>query len=140
MRPHYLFPVAALMALASSAGAQAPAATPADAESISSVQVKAPVRAMRIRDDQARQITGSYGMSNGWYLKVHTEPRYIVARIDNDAPIRLYAVAPYKFVSQDAKVAMEFNRGPGGEDMLMSYVPQTGLARVEVSSAPLAQR
>jgi len=140
MRPHYLFPVAALMALASSAGAQTPAAPAADAESISSVQVKAPVRAMRIRDDQARQITGSYGMSNGWYLKVHTEPRYIVARIDNDAPIRLYAVAPYKFVSQDARVAMEFNRGPGGEDMLMSYVPQTGLARVELASSPLAQR
>jgi len=140
MRPHYLFPVAALMALASSAGAQTPAAPAADAESISSVQVKAPVRAMRIRDDQARQITGSYGMSNGWYLKVHTEPRYIVARIDNDAPIRLYAVAPYKFVSQDARVAMEFNRGAGGEDMLMSYVPQTGLARVELASSPLAQR
>lgn len=140
MRPHYLFPVGVLMALASGAGAQTPAAAPADAESISSVQVRAPVKPLRIRDEQARQITGSYGMSNGWYLKVHTEPRYIVARIDNDAPIRLYAVAPYKFVSQDSKVAMEFNRGPGGEDMLMSYVPPTGLARVEVASVPLARR
>ncbi len=35
---------------------------------------------------------------------------------------------------------MEFNRGAGGEDMLMSYVPQTGLARVELASSPLAQR
>lgn len=97
-------------------------------------------RPLRIRDEQARQITGAYGLSNGWYLKVHTEPRYIVARIDDDAPIRLYAVAPYRFVSQDSKVAMEFNRGPGGEDMLMSYVPETGLAWVEVASSPLARR
>jgi hypothetical protein len=140
MRPHYLFPVAALMALASGAGAQTPAAAPADAESISSVQVKAPVRPLRIRDEQARQITGAYGLSNGWYLKVHTEPRYIVARIDNEAPIRLVAVAPYKFVSQDSKVAMEFNRGPDGEDMLMGYVPDSGLAWVEVASSPLARR
>ena len=126
---------AALLAWMPAAVAQAPAITPSDIEAISSVQVRAPAKPLRIRDDQARQITGAYGLSNGWYLKVRTAPRYIVATVDNGTPIRLFSVAPYKFVSRDSKVAMEFNRGPAGEDMLMSYVPETGLARVVVSTS-----
>jgi len=143
MRYLFFLPGSCLLALAGGAAAQAPAAagTPADtAEAISSVQVSAPTRALRIRDEQASQITGRYALSNGWYLKVHTEPRFIVARIDHGDPIRLYAVAPYRFVSRDGKVAMDFRRGPAGEDMAMSYVPESGLARVEVASVPLAGR
>jgi len=143
MRYSFFLPGALLLALAGGAAAQLPAAadSPADAaEAISSVQVTAPTRALRIRDEQAEHITGSYALSDGGYLKVHTEPRHIVARIDHGDPIRMYAVAPYRFVSRDGKVAMDFRRGPAGEDMAMSYVPESGPARVEVRSVPLARR
>lgn len=146
MRSRFLLPGAILLALAPAASAQAPAtaqapaAVPDDAEAISSVRVQAPVRPLRIRDEQAAQITGRYAMSNGWYLQVHTEPRHIVARIDHGDPIWLYAVAPYRFVSRDTRWAMEFNRGQAGEDMLLSYVPQAGLAAVVVGSVPVAAR
>ena len=146
MRSRFLLPGVILLALASGAGAQpdasaqAPAAVPDDAEAISSVRVQAPVRPLRIRDQQAAQITGRYALSNGWYLQVHSEPRHIVARIDHGDPIRLYAVAPYRFVSRDTRWAMEFNRGQAGEDMLLSYVPQAGLAAIVVGSMPMAGR
>ena len=135
-----LFMASASLLAAAGAHAQTPGAAPGPGDAISSVQVTAPVRPLRIRDDQARQITGAYGLSNGSYLKVHTEPRYIVATIDHDTTLRLYAVKPYQFVSAGSKVTMEFNRGPAGEDMLMSYVPETGLARITVTSVPLAGR
>jgi len=135
-----LFMASASLFAAAGAHAQTPGAAPGPGDAISSVQVTAPVKPLRIRDDQARQITGAYGLSNGSYLKVHTELRYIVATIDHDTTLRLYAVKPYQFVSADSKVTMEFNRGPAGEDMLMSYVPETGLARITVTSVPLARR
>lgn len=140
MRLPCFLSAACLVALASGAHAQAPAAAAGDAESMSSVQVRAPLKPLRIRDEQAAWITGRYALANGWYLKVHSEPRYIVARIDERDPIRLYAVAPYQFVSRDGKVTMDFRRGPAGEDMAMGYVPETGLAWIEVVSLPLAQR
>jgi len=140
MRLSLFMASASLFAAAAGAHAQTPGAAPGPGDAISSVQVTAPVKPLRIRDDQARQITGAYGLSNGSYLKVHTELRYIVATIDHDTTLRLYAVKPYQFVSADSKVTMEFNRGPAGEDMLMSYVPETGLARITVTSVPLARR
>jgi len=135
-----LFIASASLLAAAGVHAQTPGAAPVPSDAISSVQVRAPVNAMRIRDDQARQITGAYGLSNGSYLKVHTASRHIDATIDHDTKLRLYAVAPYRFVSSDNKVTMEFNRGPAGDDMLMSYVPEMGLARITVASAPLAGR
>lgn len=54
--------------------------------------------------------------------------------------MRLYAVAPCKFASIDGNVNMEFNRGAWGDDMLMSYRPNPGLAQVVVLSTQVAQR
>ncbi|MDB5747020.1 MAG: hypothetical protein JWP72_1868 [Massilia sp.] len=108
---------------------------------MSNVQVTAPAGTVRIRDVQAEKIGGSYAMSNGWHLRVRTGSRHINATIDNAQPLRLLAVAPYKFASPDGNVAMEFNRGSEGDDMVMSYKPDTRLAQVVViGSAPLAQR
>lgn len=141
MRPMSLFIPASLLALASGASAQTVPTAPPDPSAISSVQVTAPAKTIRIREDQAYQIGGTYAMSNGWYLKVRPAKRHIDATIDNDKQLRLLAVAPYKFVSADGNVAMEFNLGSYGDDMVMSYVPDPRLAqRVVISSAPLAQR
>lgn len=140
MRPFTLLLPASLLVLASSAGAQDLPYPQPDTGSVSTVQVS-PAKTVRIRDEQAANIVGSYAMSNGWYLKVRPATRHIEAKIDDRAPLRLLAVAPYKFASPDGSVTMEFNRGNTGEDMLMSYMPDPRLARVVViSSAPLAQR
>jgi hypothetical protein len=142
MRPLSLLLSTSVLVLASGAGAQTLPYPKQPTESIPTVQVTAPAKAARISEDQAWQIGGSYAMSNGWYLKVkvRTALRYIDATIDNEKPIRLVAVAPYRFASGDGNVTMEFNRGDSGDDMMMSYVPGPGLAQVVVTSAPIAQR
>lgn len=139
MRPLTLLLPASLL-LASSAFAQSLPYPRADTDAISTVTVTAPARALRIQPDEAYIIGGTYEMSNGWYMRVRTATRYIDATIDNEKPIRLHAVAPYKFESRDGNVAMEFNRGTDGNDMLMSYVPDPRLAQRVVISSTLAQR
>lgn len=140
MRPITLLLPASVLALASSAGAQTLPYPPSDTESIPTVQVTGAARVPRIREDQAYKIGGFYAMSNGWYLRVRTASRYIDAAIDNQNPIRLRPVAPYRFASTDGNVRMEFNLGEAGDDMRMSYVPGPGLAQVVLTSAPIAQR
>ena len=131
---------ASLLALSSGAGAQNLPYPRTDSAAMSTVQVTAPAKAVRIHYDEAEVIGGAYAMSNGWRLKVRTASRHIDATIDREKPMRLLAVAPYKFASSDGNVTMEFNRGPWGEDMLMSYVPDPRLAQVIVISSKMAQR
>jgi hypothetical protein len=141
MRPLSLLLPASLLLLASSAGAQNMPYPPSEAASMSTVQVTARPKATWVREEEAQQIRGAYSMSNGWRMDVRAAARHIDATIDRQKPIRLIAVAPYKFVSRDGNVTMEFNRGEWGEDMMMSYVPDPRLAQVVViSSVPLAQR
>ncbi|MFC5512048.1 hypothetical protein ACFPOU_13050 [Massilia jejuensis] len=136
--PLLLLPASVL--LASSALAQTLPYPRTDAPAISTVQVTAPMKTVRIQPDQAYVIGGTYAMSNGWHLKVRTASRHIDATIDNQQPLRLFAVAPYKFASPDGNVRMEFNRGEWGEDMLMSYVPDPRLAQAIVLESRTAQR
>lgn len=139
MRPLFLFP-ASLLLLATGADAQTMPYPPADTAPIASVQVSAAGTGTRIRPREAEKISGGYDMSNGWYLRVFTSSRYIDAIIDDRQPIRLLAVAPYRFVSGDGNVTMDFNRGQDGEDMRMSYVPDLRLGQRVVLESRLAQR
>ena len=140
MRPLSLLLPASLIVLACGASARTmPYAHPDDAPG-STVQVKAPAATAYITPAQARQISGSYAMSNGWHLKVNSGSRSIDARIGDDKPMRLRAVSDDKFVSRDGNITMQFNQGESGEDMTMSYVPDARLAQVVVISSRLAQR
>lgn len=130
------FPVSLLL-LASHAGAQTQNYPPPDTAPVSTVQVTAP---FQLSDEEAEKISGAYAMSNGWRLQVAQTTRGIEARIDRQRPIRLIAVTPDKFVSRDGNVTMDFNRGPDGDDMQMSYVPDQRLAVRVVIGATLAQR
>ncbi|MGJ9416710.1 hypothetical protein ACHAC9_02935 [Massilia sp. CMS3.1] len=131
---------ASLLALTAGAGAQDLPYPRTGTEAMSTVQVTAPAKPVLIQDDEAEVVTGAYAMSNGWRLKVDTGSRHINATIDKQKPMRLLAVAPYKFASSDGNVTMEFNRGPWGDDMVMSYVPDPRLAQVIVISSKMAQR
>lgn len=126
MRPLSLLIPASLLALAASAGAQTQPYPRPDTAPISTVTVTAPAKTVRLRDEQVREIAGSYAMSNGWNLRVRGTPRYIDAIIDNEKPMRLRPVSTDKFVSGDGNVTMEFNRGRLREEMVMSYVPVAG--------------
>ena len=126
MRPLFLLIPASLLVLAASAGAQTPTYPRPDTAPISTVTVTAPAKTVRLRDEQVREIAGTYAMSNGWNLRVRGTPRYIDATIDSQQPMRLRPVSSDKFVSGDGNVTMEFNRGRMREDMVMSYVPVAG--------------
>ena len=142
MRPLSLLIPAALLVLASSAGAQTQTQTypRPDTAPISTVTVTAPAKTVRLRDEQVREIAGTYAMSNGWNLRVRGTPRYIDATIDNQQPLRLKPVSADKFVSGDGNVTMEFNRGSSREDMMMSYVPVAGQPGVVEVSAQREKR
>lgn len=139
MRLHILLS-ASLLLSATGVDAQTMSYPPADTAPIASVQVSAPGKTSRIRAAEAEKISGGYDMSNGWYLRVITSSRYIDATIDRQKPIRLAAVAPYRFVSGDGNVTMDFNRGADGEDMRMTYVPDLRLGQRVVLESRLARR
>lgn len=136
MRPLNLLLPASLLVLASSAGAQSMPYPQADQV----VEVTAPARPVILQEDEARQVEGTYAMSNGWRMKVQATQRYVYAAIDRQKPLRLRAVSPDRFVSADGNVEMHFNQGDLGDDMTMSYVPDPRLAQVVVISARMAQR
>ena len=140
MRPLVLLLPASLLVLSSSTLAQTrPAPLPAAAP-VSTVQVTAPVKGRWIPRDEAEQLAGTYTMSNGWHLQVRPASRFIDASIDQEKPMRLVKVGPYKFASGDGNVTMEFNQGDWGDDMTMRYVPDPRLAQVIVVSTRTAQR
>lgn len=132
--------IASLLLAAASAAAQNMPYPRANTVPIASVQVSAPARTVQVRAEEAERITGSYKMSNGWRLKVHTSDRHIDATIDKERPIRLVAVGPYQFASRDGNVTMDFNQGKDGDDMRMSYVPDLLLGQRVVLESTLAQR
>jgi len=142
MRPlSLLLPASPLLSLALLAsGALAQTQPYPQTAALSTVQVTAPVKAVRIDQVQARELAGSYAMSNGWHLKVRPAARHIDAAIDDQQPMRLASVGNDRFASADGNVTMEFNRGEAGDEMLMSYRPDPRLAQVVVISSQLVQR
>lgn len=138
MRPHSLV-FSACVLLASGVSAQTQQYPLTLPEPTSTVQVTARSPDFQFWEYEAEFISGGYQMSNGWRMDVNPTAQGIVAQIDKQRPIRLVALAPDKYVSPDGNVSMEFNRGAGGDEMLMSYVPDSRTARIVVT-ATLAQR
>ncbi len=61
------------------------------------------------------------------------------AAIGAEPPMRLVAVSPDKFMTQDGMVTMEFNHGSFSDDMVMRYV-EPRLGQVVTLGSQLAQR
>lgn len=140
MRPLFLLVSVSLLAPAAGPGAQQLPYPQSDAAALNTVQVRAPVRAMWVRPDDAAQIGGEYDMPNGWLVRVRTAPLYIDVTIDDQKPIRLTATARNKFVSGDGNVNMVFAQGMSHDEMTMRYRPAPALAQVIVLSSRMAQR
>lgn len=132
----------ATLLLAASTGAQSQNNPSSNPEAISQVQVNAPAQPYRFWGYEAEAISGAYAMSNGWRIKVDPGKDGIVAQIGKKRPMTLVAMSPDKYASRDGNIIMEFNRGAYGDDMVMSYVPDSRTAQVVVltSTNTLAQR
>lgn len=140
MRAPTLLLAPMLLVPASNAGGQSLPYPQPDTQAMSTVQVTAPFEPVRVTADQARQIEGSYAMSNGWSLAVRTGRRHIEATIDRQQPMRLFAVSPYTFSSRDGSVVMLFNLGNWGDAMTMRYVFDSRMAQAVQVSGSLAAR
>jgi len=139
MRPLTLAIAASGLMLVADAAAQSRYPV-TDSEAISSVQVRAPARTVRVYQEHLDALRGVYVMSNGWRMKVSSAAGGISARIDQQPPMHLFALSPDRYATRDGKVTMEFNPGDRGGDMLMSYLPDPRLAQTVVLRATLAQR
>jgi len=142
MRSVFLMLPTSLLLLASHAGAQTQAYPMTDPGQTSRVQVTAPPQPFQFWDYEAEWVSGAYAMSNGWRMKVDPSREGIVAQIDKERPIHLVAVSQNRYATRDGNMWLDFNQGPAGEDMLMSYVPDARTAQVVVvtATARLAQR
>ena len=90
MRPLYLMLIPVL--LVSASGTQAQTLAPDDPVAV--VQVKPMDGPYRLRNEQARQIAGTYEMSNGWSVDVRPDMRHVDVLIDRNRPLRLLAISP----------------------------------------------
>ena len=131
---------ATLFFLASTGSAQTMPYPQDDTAPVTTVIVSAAATPYRIKAAQAQQIGGVYELTNGWRMKVRPGTRTIDTTIDQQKPMRLIAVSPYKFASGDGRVTMEFNRGDVGDDMIMRYAPDPRFADMVEISSSVAQR
>jgi hypothetical protein len=85
-------------------------------------------------------VRGIYRLSNGWTLSVNPDWRRVIAQIDQRGPVELVPLSPDRFVSADGRMAMEFNLGVQGDEMVLRYVPDGASAHVVTATATLARR
>lgn len=125
---------------AGAARAQAVPTAPGAPNVLSEIQVVAAMPRYPIRLREARAVRGTYEMSNGWTLEVKPDWRRVYAEIDRRGQVELLPISPHKFVSADGNMAMEFNLGDNGDDMVLRYVPDAATAQAVVVTATLARR
>ena len=123
-----LLSAAALCAIAVplEASAQAAPAAPINAEAVdalSQVQVSGQARRHKLDAYEAKKVSGTYAMSNGWTIQVVPRRTQVFMSINDGAPIALIAQSADKFASADGTIAAVFNQGSWEDEVVMSYLP-----------------
>jgi hypothetical protein len=137
-----LFTVAAAAAFAAccNAGAQAlPAALGAQAV-LPEIRIAASMPLYPIRMREARAVRGVYAMSNGWTMEVRPDWKKVYADIDRRGEVELLPLSADRFVSADGRMAMEFNVGAQGDEVVLRYIPNAATAQVVEVRSTLASR
>jgi hypothetical protein len=111
-------------------------------QALAEVQVRGQPRHYRLEPSEIKQVSGTYAMSNGWTVRVVPRMRHVYMHINDKPPIELFPQSADKFASADGNIATVFNLGMLGDDIVMSYVPDSRLSdqRVIVGSGVLAAR
>ena len=140
-----LLSLAAAGAMAAPTLATAQAAPQIDEEvkqALAEVQVRGQPRHYRLEPSELKQVSGTYAMSNGWTVRVIPQMRRVYMQVNDKDPIELFAQSADKFASADGNIATVFNLGMMGDDIVMSYVPDSRLSdqRVIIGSGSLAAR
>lgn len=131
---------AAAFAACCSAGAQ-PLPTAPGAESIlPEIRIAATMPRYPIRLQEARAVRGIYAMSNGWTMAVRPDWKKVYAEIDRRGEVELVALSADRFVSVDGRMAMEFNVGAQGDEVVLRYIPDAATAQVVEVRSTLASR
>lgn len=134
-----LFTFAAL-AGSSGAGAQALPVAPGATEILPEIRIVETMPRYRLNIREASAIRGIYRMSNGWLLDVTPNWRQVYANLNGTGPVELLPVSPDRFVSADRRMAMEFNLGVNGDEVVMRYTPDGVAAHSRVLTSTLARR
>ena len=111
-------------------------------QALAEVQVRGQPRHYRLEPSELKQVSGTYAMSNGWTVRVIPHMRRVYMQVNDKDPIELFAQSADKFASADGNIATVFNLGMMGDDIVMSYVPDSRLSdqRVIIGSGSLAAR
>lgn len=132
----------AFAALAGSSGAYAQAlpVAPGEPEILPEISVVETMPRYPLKIKEASAIRGIYKMSNGWLLDVNPNWHQVYADLNGTGRVELLPVSPDKFISADRRMAMEFNLGANGNEMVMRYTPDGVAAHSLVLTSTLAQR
>ena len=132
--------LAALSLAAAAAAAQQPSAqNHAQTErAMSEIQVTAaqykPVRA------ELDAITGIYELDDGATLRVARTNRRVKAALGQVGGVDLVPVGPYTYMARDRSLLVQFNLGTLGEDVLVTYNPDSVAAEQHGSAPSVATR
>ncbi len=137
-----LLSLSAVIVLVASCGARAQALPVVAGEPnvLPEIQVVAAMPRYPIKLKEARAVRGIYQMSNGWTMEVNPDWRRVFVQLNQGKPVEVVPLSADKFVSADGNMAMEFNLGTAGDEMVLRYVPDAATAQVVVLTATLAQR
>lgn len=95
---------------------------------IATVHVRPAMHRYPVTEQETEAVKGDYALTNGWHLRVRSTYKGIEAQVDQQPPMYLRALSGDKYITDDGNVDMTFNLGAMGDDMLMSYVPQSQVA------------
>lgn len=130
----------AVLAGSSGAGAQALPIAPGEPQVLPEIRVVETMPRYPIRLKEALAVRGIYEMSNGWLLDITPNWRRVFADLNGKGPVELLPVSADKFISADRRMAMEFNLGTNGNEMVMRYTPDDVAAHSIVLTSTLARR
>ena len=134
--------LATAQATQASPAASAPQIDEEVKQALAEVQVRGQPRRYRLEPSEVKQVIGTYAMSNGWTVRVIPRMRHVYMHINDKPPIELFPQSADKFASADGNIATVFNLGMLGDEIVMSYVPDSRLSdqRVIIGSGALAAR
>jgi hypothetical protein len=130
----------AVLSAAGGACAQAQPAAPGAPAALPEIAVLAALPRYPIKLREARAIRGMYDMSNGWTVEVRPDWRRVFVEINGRKPLEVIPISADKFVSRDGNMALDFNLGNGGDEMVLRYVPDGVAAQAVVATSTLAWR